>query len=299
MLFNVYWPIVEFFVFGSMRQAFRLMDRGFSCNMKKTKKTTVQLYVELYSGPIFFIHFKYSAILNIVFVTMMYGMGIPVLFPIAALSLFVLYCMEKLMLYFVYREPPMYDEKLNTNALNILTYAPLLFLSFGYWMLSSKQLLGNYLPQQYNYLNDGDIPSGHTWGQTFSKAAYGTDKPSMPLIYCFWALLILTVFKGTLMKLWNFFPFLSVGDFEIDEGLDNYFKTLDENDRQWSLQEETYYRKNVGLRILTEYERHKLEDTPQGENVMKGGAHCYDILASEQYAKEFQYFSPALGKERA
>jgi hypothetical protein len=85
---------------------------------------------------------------------MMYGMGIPVLFPIAALSFFTLYCMEKLMLHFVYRKPPMYDEKLITNALNILTYAPLLFLSFGYWMLSSNQLLGNYLPQQYNYLND-------------------------------------------------------------------------------------------------------------------------------------------------
>ncbi len=31
---------------------------------------------------------------------------------------------------------------------------------------------------------------------------------------------------------------------------------------------------------------------------MKGGAHCYDILASEKYAKEFQYYSPALGDER-
>lgn len=31
---------------------------------------------------------------------------------------------------------------------------------------------------------------------------------------------------------------------------------------------------------------------------MKGGAHCYDILASEKYAKEFQYYSPALGEER-
>ncbi len=31
---------------------------------------------------------------------------------------------------------------------------------------------------------------------------------------------------------------------------------------------------------------------------MQGGAHCYDILASEQYAKDFQYYSPALGEER-
>jgi hypothetical protein len=32
MLFNVYWPVVEFFIFGGMRQAFRLLDRGFSCD---------------------------------------------------------------------------------------------------------------------------------------------------------------------------------------------------------------------------------------------------------------------------
>ena len=30
MLFNVYWPIIEFFVFGGMRKAYRLLDRGFS-----------------------------------------------------------------------------------------------------------------------------------------------------------------------------------------------------------------------------------------------------------------------------
>jgi hypothetical protein len=30
MLFNVYWPIIEFFVFGGLRQAYRCLDRGFS-----------------------------------------------------------------------------------------------------------------------------------------------------------------------------------------------------------------------------------------------------------------------------
>lgn len=298
MLFNVYWPIVEFFTFGAMRQGFRLMDRGFTCNKKQTKKTTIQQYVELYSGPIFFIHYKYSAILNIVFVTMMYGMGLPVLFPIASASLFVLYFVEKCMLYYVYREPPMYDEKLNSNALGILTWAPLLFLSFGYWMLSSKQLLGNSLPHIYTYLNDQNIMSGHKWTEVFAQAAYGTSKPSMPLLYLFWGLLVLTIFKSLLIKVWNFFPFLAVGDFEIDENLDNYFMTLDTNDRNWSQEEERYYRKNLGLRILSEYEKHKLQEVKEGENVMKGGAHCYDILASEQYAKDFQYFSPALGEER-
>jgi len=50
----------------------------------------------------------------------MYGVGIPVLFPMAALGLLTLYIVEKLMLYYSYRMPPMYDEKLNNNALRLL-----------------------------------------------------------------------------------------------------------------------------------------------------------------------------------
>ena len=42
------------------------------------------------------IHFKYSAILNIAFVTLMYGAGIPILFPIAVLSYIILYTVERL-----------------------------------------------------------------------------------------------------------------------------------------------------------------------------------------------------------
>ena len=98
------------------------------------------------------------------------------------------------------------------------------------------------------------------WTEVFSNAAYGTNKPSMPLLYLFWTLLVLTVFKDLVLKFWNIFPFLSVGEFEIDEGLDNYFKTLDTNDRNWSLEEERYYRKNLGLRVLGEYEKHKLQE---------------------------------------
>lgn len=144
MMFNIYWPVMEFFVWFGYRTLFRQLDRGiFSCNADKTKKITIQQYVEIYSGPTFFIHYKYSSILNITFVTMMYGLGLPVLFPIAAISFLGLYLVEKTMIYYAYRQPPMYDEKLNNNVLTILTYAPLLFLSFGYWMLSSKQLLTN------------------------------------------------------------------------------------------------------------------------------------------------------------
>lgn len=137
MMFNIYWPIVEFFCFYGMRLGFRLLDWKFTCNRKNTKKTTIQQYVEVYSGPVYFIHYKYSSILNITFVTLMYGFGLPILYPIAVLAIGVLYVVEKAMIYYSYRQPPLYDEKLNNSTLAILTWAPLLALSFGYWMFSN------------------------------------------------------------------------------------------------------------------------------------------------------------------
>lgn len=85
MEFNLFWPIIEFFMYWGMRIGFRLLDRSFTCTEYNTKTTTLQQYIEIYSGPVFFIHYKYSSILNITFVTFMYGLGLPVLFPIAVL----------------------------------------------------------------------------------------------------------------------------------------------------------------------------------------------------------------------
>ena len=65
----------------------------------------MQGYIEIYSGPVYDIHYKYSSILNIIFITFLYGPGIPILFPIALLSLAVIYVKERLCLAYSYREP--------------------------------------------------------------------------------------------------------------------------------------------------------------------------------------------------
>lgn len=54
----------------------------------KTKKCSMANFKKVYGGGDYVIHFKYSGVLNVVYVTMMYGMGMPILFPIAALNLF-------------------------------------------------------------------------------------------------------------------------------------------------------------------------------------------------------------------
>jgi len=142
MIFNVLWPMIEFFAFWSMRQLQRVYDRGFTLNIKQllsssdsgcTKSITIYQYVDLYSGPIFMIHYKYAAIINVTLIAFMFGAGMPILFPITAIALAVLYVVEKLMIYYSYRQPPTYDSALNDSVLIIMSYAPVIFFSFGYW----------------------------------------------------------------------------------------------------------------------------------------------------------------------
>lgn len=139
MIFNSYYPIIEFVGYFAMRVFFRCLDRPCgSCDKYSTKKTSIQSYADIYLGPSYYIHFKYSTVLNICFVTMMYGFGLPILFPIAALSMIILYFLEKTLLYYSYRMPPMYDERLSDSVLNKLRWAPAIYLCFAYWMASSK-----------------------------------------------------------------------------------------------------------------------------------------------------------------
>jgi hypothetical protein len=88
-------------------------------------------------------HFKYSTILNSVFVTFMFGFGIPILFPICAVTFWIIYVIEKASFYYSYKVPPSYDERLSQSVLNTCMWAPLFYLGFGYWMASSRQLTSN------------------------------------------------------------------------------------------------------------------------------------------------------------
>ena len=93
----------------------RFLDR--CCSKNGTRCTTPQQYINLYSGPEFLIHFRYSQTLNIIYVTMMYGPSLPILFPIAFLSFLITYFLEIFMLFYVYRVPITYDETLHVSVL--------------------------------------------------------------------------------------------------------------------------------------------------------------------------------------
>lgn len=103
MIVNAIFPFIEFGIAYTKLWVFRRMDDGFAKDSYKTKKTNMQTYIDIYSGPEYLIHFKYSGILNVTFVTMMYGIGQPVLFPIALVSYFILYSIERVLIAYFYQ----------------------------------------------------------------------------------------------------------------------------------------------------------------------------------------------------
>jgi hypothetical protein len=54
-----------------------------------TKCTQVMQYMEIHSGPDHEVHVKYAEILTVVFVVLMYGPGLPVLYPLAVVHYFI------------------------------------------------------------------------------------------------------------------------------------------------------------------------------------------------------------------
>lgn len=75
MIINAVFPLCEIGMgYGPLWLA-RKIDSSWTNDTYNTKTTNMQRYVDIYSGPSYMIHFKYSGILNVTFVTMMYGMG--------------------------------------------------------------------------------------------------------------------------------------------------------------------------------------------------------------------------------
>ena len=125
----------------------------------------MQAFVDIYSGPIFFVHYKYSYILTVVYIAFMFGPLMPILFLSATASLGCLYIVEKMCMGFAYRKPPMYDDELIRFVLKMLSYAPLLYALMACWVFSNQQVFRNKaLANEGLFLYPA---TDHDWHQAF------------------------------------------------------------------------------------------------------------------------------------
>lgn len=97
--------------------------------------------------------------LNVVFVCMMYGLAMPVLFPIGCVFLINSFICERVQLAYIVRCPPQMGDTMINQFIQIVKLAPILLILNGWWMLDNQQIFAN----KWNYLLKSfqPMPSGH------------------------------------------------------------------------------------------------------------------------------------------
>ena len=109
MIIAAFYPYIDISIAYGTKIVMKFLDSGFYCcrnndqDHKVTKTKTIDQYVKLYGGPVYLMHFKYSSILNQVWVSFFYGMFLPILFPIALVGIINMYIVERITLAWFYR----------------------------------------------------------------------------------------------------------------------------------------------------------------------------------------------------
>ena len=143
MLINAILPYVFLLKGFLVKMIMRAWDNKFSGSPYKTRKTSMAQYKNLYSGPQYRVHIKNAGLLAIVYTTCMYGMAMPLLFPLAAFRFFNLWVCERIRVAYHVKLPPALDDELTNSCIRMLKYAPLFLVCNAYWMLSNPQIFEN------------------------------------------------------------------------------------------------------------------------------------------------------------
>lgn len=115
--------------------------------------------------------FRYSNILTVVIITMMYSPGLPLLYPIAFGFFAVTYLVDKCMLLKMYRKPVLFDNSLALSIIFWFKMAMIFHSIMGIFMLSNTAILPTSDEEFINYeviLGSSETTVIVTWSELFS-----------------------------------------------------------------------------------------------------------------------------------
>jgi hypothetical protein len=95
-------------------------------------------FLELHGGPEYNFYYKTANTTIMVFITLIFGPALPVLYIISLLSIGSTYFIDRLALTYFYRLPPKYSDKLTLLNLRIMSFAPLISLTFTFWLYNNQ-----------------------------------------------------------------------------------------------------------------------------------------------------------------
>lgn len=104
------------------------------------------------------------------------------------------------------------------------------------------------------------------------KAIISDPCPATVLYICFWIHLLIVIFSSFFQKLVSLItnawcPSMSISELDDnpEEVIDNYFKCLDNEDRNWSIKEELNNRNELKMHCLLDGTLEKLEKNKMGK----------------------------------
>ena len=195
-------------------------------------------------GPQFDISARYATIFTIVYVTLIFGIGMPILYPIAIFNLSVIYCVERFVIAYHYRVPPTMDDRLVKNAMRILSFTPMLFLVNAFWMLSNQQIFGNTVNKLKNE-NESMDPS-------HNLSVLTRVTPATPILCIVLFLCILSFLKNNCSKVLKRNGFtISNFDKEVIEALPAYNNVVQASEADKLIKCNAYFRQNFNFSVST------------------------------------------------
>ena len=211
--------------------------------------------------------FRYSAILVAATVCMMYGVALPIMFPIGAFTFFNYYVVDRVLITYYYQRPPIYNDQLNDFALSTMKISPILLLFFGYWAIGNTQIFN--IKVAYLYNTALPIIANHNALPDMNQA--------LPLFISGLFLSFIFIFFRSCLRKVRQDKDNEV--FEVDQKVGSYFESISVDDRKKLLAEELHAQNKLNINTMGKWATERLRTAIGGQRVIKNAPN-YDLLAN-------------------
>lgn len=99
----------------------------------KTKCESIDQYMSVHGGLTFHRHWRYGQVLTLVYMCMLFGAAIPILFPVTCLSLYIYFHEQIILIFKLYDVPPKHSAGINIAFIQAMRPAPLILFLFSFW----------------------------------------------------------------------------------------------------------------------------------------------------------------------
>jgi hypothetical protein len=177
----------------------------------------------------------------LVFITLILGPMLPLLYPIALLAIVVQYFTDKIFLTYFFRLPPKHSEKLTLQNIKLMVLAPILSLMVNYWSFGNRQMFEN------------KIDPISTLGEVTYSHHLVTDSTTLPAythLKWIWGMLIVYILLILLVVMYRFID--AKTNSKEAKLLPNYFNSLKIQDCEDLIEDENHFRAEGGFSCLND-----------------------------------------------